>query len=105
MQYDGKYNVFDINKINTYPLSTRSNKVMLDDLIKPGDIDNVVIDLPDKICSDIETIASAIVSCRKSDQPVVLFTGAHLIKNGLGPLLTDLVMRGLVSLCYCYTRF
>ena len=98
MQYNGKYKVFDISKINTYPLSTRSNKVTLNDLTRPGDIDNVAIDLPDKICSDIETIASAIVSCRKSDKPVVLFTGAHLIKNGLGPLLADLVRRGLVSL-------
>ncbi|MBW7991880.1 MAG: hypothetical protein FVQ84_17930 [Planctomycetes bacterium] len=98
MKYDGKYNIFDINKINTYPLSTRSNKVTLDDLKRPGDIDNVAIDLPDKICSDIETIARAIVSCRKSGKPVVLFTGAHLIKNGLGPLLADLVKRGLVSL-------
>jgi len=98
MQYDGKYKVFDLNKINTYPLSTRSNKVTLNDLIRPGDIDNLVLDLPDKICSDIETIARAIVSGRKSDKPVVLLTGAHLIKNGLGPLLADLVRRGLVTL-------
>ena len=98
MKYYGKYKVFDNNKINAYPLSTRSNKVTLDDLARPGDIDNVVIDLPDNICSDIETIASAIVSCQKSDKPVVLFTGAHLIKNGLGPLLADLVKRRLVSL-------
>lgn len=98
MQYNGKYKVFDLDKIDTYPLSTRSNKVTLDDLIKPGDIDNLVIDLPDKICSDIETIARAIVSGRKSEKPVVLFTGAHLIKNGLGPLLADLVRRGLVTL-------
>lgn len=98
MRYGGKYKVFEISKINTYPLSTRSNKVTLDDLTRPGDIDNFAVDLPDKICSDIETIASAIVSCRKSDKPVVLFTGAHLIKNGLGPLLADLVKRRLVSL-------
>lgn len=98
MQYDGKYKVFDLDKIDTYPLSTRSNKVTLDDLVGPGDIDNLVIDLPDKICSDIETIARTIVSSRKSEKPVVLFTGAHLIKNGLGPLLADLVKRGLVSL-------
>ncbi len=98
MQYTGKYSIFDINKISTYPLSTRSNKVTLDDLIRPGDIENVVIDLPDNICSDIAAIAGAIVSTRKSDKPVVLFTGAHLIKNGLGPLLADLVIRGLVSL-------
>jgi hypothetical protein len=98
MQYNGKHKVFDINKINTYPLSTRSNKVTFDDLVIPGDIDNVVIDLPDNIVSDIETIAKAIVSSRKFDKPVILFTGAHLIKNGLGPLLADLVKRGLVSL-------
>ena len=98
MQYDGKYNIFDINTVDTYPLSTRSNKVTLDDLIKPGDIDNIVIDLPERICSDIETIARAIVSARESKKPVVLFTGAHLIKNGLGPLLVDLVKRDLISL-------
>ena len=98
MQYDGKYNVFDSSKIDTYPLSTRSNKVTLDDLVRPMDIENITIDLPDKTCSDIETIAGAVVSSRKAEKPVVLFTGAHLIKNGLGPLLADLVKRGLVTL-------
>ena len=98
MDYDGKYNVFDLNKINTYPLGTRSNKVTLDDLIRPVELENLVIDLPDKTCSDIETVARTIVLGRKSDKPVVLFTGAHLIKNGLGPLLADLVRRGLVTL-------
>lgn len=98
MQYDGKYNVFDLNRINTYPLGTRSNKVTLDDLIRPLELDNLVIDLPEKTCSDIETIAGAVVSSRKAEKPVVLFTGAHLIKNGLSPLLADLVRRGLVTL-------
>lgn len=98
MDYDGKYNVFDLNRINTYPLGTRSNKVTLDDLVRPVDLDNLDIDLPDKTCSDIETVARAIVSGRKADKPVVLFAGAHLIKNGLGPLLADLVRRGLVTL-------
>ncbi|MBN1804387.1 MAG: hypothetical protein JW837_03980 [Sedimentisphaerales bacterium] len=98
MQYEGKYKIFNVGQISTYPLSTRSNKVKLEDLIKPGDIDKLVIDLPDKICSDIEIIAKAILSARESDRPVVLFTGAHLIKNGLGPLLADLVKRRLVSL-------
>jgi len=98
MQYDGKYNVFDSSKIDTYPLSTRSNKVTLNDLVRPMDIEKVTIDLPENTCSDIETIAGAVVSSRKAEKPVVLFTGAHLIKNGLGPLLADLVRRGLVTL-------
>ena len=98
MQYNGKYNVFDSSKIDTYPLGTRSNKVTLNDLVRPMDIENITIDLPEKTCSDIETIAGAVLSSGKADKPVVIFTGAHLIKNGLGPLLADLVRRGLVTL-------
>jgi len=98
MDYNGKYSVFNPDRINTYPLSTRTNKVALKDLIWPADIDNLSIDLPDSTRSDIETIAQAIVSARKTDKPVVLFTGAHLIKNGLGPLLAELVNRRLVTL-------
>ena len=98
MQYNGKYNIFDPNKIKTYPLSTRTNKVTLNDLVSLAEVDKLVIDLPDKTVNDIEVIADAIVSARKADNPVIIFTGAHLIKNGLGPLLVELVNRGIVSL-------
>lgn len=97
MQYDGRYNAFDLGRVNTYPLSTRANKVVLDNLVRPAGIDKLKLDLPDKVCGDIETIAREIVSSRKVGKPVVVFTGAHLIKNGLGPLLADLVNRDLVS--------
>jgi len=98
MEYDGKYNAFDLGKVSTYPLSTRSNKVTLDDLVRPEDLDALAFELPETTCSDIETVARAIISCREAGRPVVFFTGAHLIKNGLGLLLADLVKRNLVSL-------
>lgn len=100
MHYKGKYNVFDPKRISAYPLSTRTNKVTLKDLIYCEEVDNLAKagDLPDKICDDIEAIANAIVAARKADKPVILFTGAHLIKNGLGPLLIDLIERSVVSL-------
>ena len=98
MQYKGKYKIFDTNKINTYPLNTRTNKVTLKDLVMPDDVDKLEIDLPDSTCSDIESIAESTILANRSGKPVILFTGAHLIKNGLGPLLVDLVNRGLVSL-------
>jgi hypothetical protein len=98
MQYNGRYNAFDLNRVGTYPLRTRANKVTLDDLVRPADIDKLKLDLSDKVCGDIEAIAKAIVSSRKAGKPVVVFIGAHLIKNGLGPLLADLVNRGLVTL-------
>jgi hypothetical protein len=98
MEYKGKYNVFDIEKIGTYPLSTRSNKVTLDDLVRPGDVDKLHIDLPDKTRDGVESVAEAIISARQADRPVVFFTGAHLIKNGMGPLLLELVNRRIVTL-------
>lgn len=98
MQYRGKYKIFDSSKISTYPLSTRINKVRLGDLVLPGDVDSLVIDLPDEVTRDMEAVAEAVVSARKAESPVVLFTGAHLIKNGLGPLLADLVRRRHVTL-------
>jgi len=98
MDYNGKYNVFEPTKISTYPLSTRANKVTLKDLMLPAGIDNLPIKLSPPTCSDIETIAQEIVSARRADKPVVLFAGAHLIKNGLGPLLVDLVERHAVTL-------
>jgi hypothetical protein len=35
---------------------------------------------------------------RKNGWPVVLFTGAHLLKNGFGPLVVDWMRRGVVTL-------
>ena len=98
MEYDGRYNAFDLGQVNTYPLNTRSNKVTLNDLVRPEDIDDFALDLPVGICGEIENIAQAMVSSRQAGRPVVVFTGAHLIKNGLGPLLAEMVKRGLVSL-------
>ncbi|MHC4682262.1 MAG: hypothetical protein ACYTEK_26675 [Planctomycetota bacterium] len=98
MEYDGKYKAFDLSRISTYPLRTRSNKVTLDDLVGPADLEHLSIELPDNIWRDIESTAEAIVASRKAGKPVIVFTGAHLIKNGLGPLLGDLVRRDIVSL-------
>ncbi len=98
MDYNGKYNAFDLDRVNTYPLSTRSNKVTLDDLIHPEELGDLALDLPKETYGEIENIALAIVSSRQAGKPVVVFTGAHLIKNGLGPLLAEMVKRNLVSL-------
>jgi hypothetical protein len=98
MDYHGRYNAFDLSRVNTYPLNTRSNKVSLDDLIRPEDVDDIALELSVKTCDEIENVAQVIVSCRQNGKPVVFFTGAHLIKNGLGLLLSDMVKRGLVSL-------
>ena len=98
MDYQGRYDIFDLGRISTYPLNTRANKVTLKDLIQPEEIGDLAITVSEGIRRDVETVARAMIAARQANQPVVLFTGAHLIKNGFGPLLADLVKRRLVSL-------
>jgi hypothetical protein len=87
-----------VTKVKTYPVGTRSNKVTLDDVLRTSGVDAMVFDLPAETTRIIETVAQHVVSARKQGKPVVLFTGAHLVKNGLSVLLVDLVRRGLVTL-------
>jgi hypothetical protein len=98
MEYKGKYDVFDIGRIRTYPLNTRSNKVRLSDLVRAEDIGDLPIDLPDETREAVEAVAEAMISASQAGRPVVFFSGAHLIKNGMGPLLVELVNRRIVTL-------
>jgi len=98
MHYRGKYPIFDTSRIRTYPLETRRNKVTLDELLRPADIEKFAVDLPRRTQDDIAAVAEAVVSARRAGKPVVAFTGAHLVKNGLGPLLAELVVRRVVTL-------
>ncbi|MBN2073668.1 MAG: hypothetical protein JW770_06970 [Actinobacteria bacterium] len=84
--------------IKTYPVSERGNKVSRENLIEPKEVldDSTVYKFKDY--ENIKKIAEKIVSSRSSGKPVILFTGAHLVKNGLSLLLIDLVRRGMVTL-------
>jgi hypothetical protein len=98
MEYAGRYKAFDPSRVETYPLSRRSNKVTLGDLVLPAHVETLDLEVPEAVGREIKTVAEAMVAARREEKPVILFTGAHLIKNGLGPLLADLVERRLVTL-------
>lgn len=98
MEYKGRYNAFDPGQIECYPLSERTNKVRLGDLFEPDLISEMTFSVPKQVEDNIDKLAGEIVSAREQKRPVVLFTGAHLIKNGLGKLLADLVKRGMFTL-------
>lgn len=102
MGYRGKYPIFDPVKIKTEPIDLRKNKVHLADLVFPEQLANGAKikadkDLPEATVTMIRELAKAVLDARRADRPVILFTGAHAIKNGLGPLLADLVKRGILT--------
>lgn len=98
MEYNGKYKIFDSAHIDTYPISERTNKVKLADIVNPGDVDGMSFDVSKRSAENIRMVAKVIISARKNDKPVILFTGAHLIKNGLGRLLIEIINRDLITL-------
>ena len=98
MEYKGKYEIFDAGRISTYPVSGRKNKVMLSDLLEPAAVVESGYEVSGGTEELIEKVSRAIVDSRRGGRPVILFTGAHLIKNGLGKLVIDLVDRGMVTL-------
>ena len=98
MEYKGRYNIFDPAQIVTYPVSERSNKVKLDDLLNPESIGEMAFPVPQDVQDNILLLAREIIAAREKNRPVLFFTGAHLIKNGLGKLLADLVRLGLITI-------
>lgn len=97
MQYKGRYEVFDPARIQTFPVKGRSNKVKYGDLREIDEVLNSVVDLPVEVKLNIEALAREIIDRRAKGQPVLLFTGGHLVKNGLNRLLVDLIHRGLFT--------
>ena len=98
MEYKGRYRIFDPAQIVTYPVSERTNKVKLADLVDPDHISRMAPEVPNDVTDDITLLAREIVAAREKSRPVLLFTGAHLIKNGLGRLVGDLVRRGMFTM-------
>ena len=98
MKYEGKYTIFDINRIKTYPVAGRTNKVKHSDLIFPDQVDDLDLTVDDVIRDRIKDLAKQIVLAREKDQPVIFFTGGHLIKNGLSLLLGELIKKNMFSM-------
>jgi len=97
MNYRGRYNIFDPQEIRTYPISTRNNKVQLTDLMEPSTAIKQDFKVSPETDKNIQKLAGKLLALRQKNLPVILFTGAHLIKNGLGLLLLDLVKKDLIT--------
>lgn len=97
-----KYTPVSLKKIRTYSLSKRKSKVEVSLSAIPheaghsfkGFIDN----LPDALAArDFKLIVKAIITARRNKRPVILGMGAHPIKVGLSPVITDLMNKGIIT--------
>jgi hypothetical protein len=92
----------DLSLLKTYPLASRKSKVDRADFAhpwKPGGALREFLDgLPNILASsDLRDVVSAMTRARQDGRHVVLAMGAHPIKVGLNPVLTDMMHRGIVT--------
>jgi hypothetical protein len=99
-----KYGVkpYDLDRIRSYPLQDRPNKVEVDSFCHPHEkgatLCQFLNNLPDILgAQKLKELAQAIINARSSKKSIIWGMGGHVIKTGLSPVLIDLMDRGLVS--------
>ncbi|MES0335672.1 MAG: hypothetical protein SFH39_04855, partial [Candidatus Magnetobacterium sp. LHC-1] len=91
-----------LTDVKRYSLSARSSKVNLRQQGKPflrgGSFRGFLDTMPEVLAaSELKKAACAIMEARNRNKPVVLGMGAHPIKVGLSPLITDLMKQETVT--------
>lgn len=92
----------DVTRLKTYPLRRRHSKVRVSDVASPwqrgGTFKKFLDALPDILAvKTFRAVVQAIVRARRRERPVIVGMGAHPVKVGLGPVLVDLLERGIVT--------
>lgn len=86
-----RYPLFDRSKLKTLPLGQRKNIVRMPDLLP---LDGQV---PPYGNADLAVVGERIRAARADNRPVILSIGAHVIKQGCGRFLIDLMKRGMIT--------
>lgn len=91
-----------LDEVSTYPLASRPSKVKIEDFATPitGDssLRDYLASLPNILAvQSLRELAARMRRAREVRKPIVWGIGGHVIKTGLGPIIIDLMRRGLVT--------
>jgi hypothetical protein len=97
-----RYEPADLSKVRTYPLSERENKETVDQCGSPhqrgASVRDFLSRLPRVLGADaLLKVADHVVTSRRAGRPVLMMMGGHVVKCGLGPVVVDLIERGVVT--------
>ncbi len=92
----------DLSRVRTFPLSRRPSLVQVDGLARPyregQSLRSFLDSLPSFLAAaDLRTIARELARRHHAGKRILLGMGAHPIKVGLGPVIVDLMRRGLID--------
>ncbi|MCG3152127.1 MAG: hypothetical protein GEEBNDBF_01415 [bacterium] len=98
-----RYPELDLSALQLQPIATREHKVRAADFVDVKSLDRAAgaflwDALPDQFAGiDLRDTARHLVDCLAHGWPVVLTTGAHVVKVGVSPYLIDWIQRGVLS--------
>lgn len=97
-----KYHPVSLKSVKSYSLCGRKSMVNLKSFaeapVKGGTMHEFLDKLPDVYAArDFRSVVKAIVSARADGRPVILGMGAHPVKLGLSPLITELMRRDVIT--------
>ncbi len=85
----------DRRRLTMHPLASRQHELQIDAIAVTAD--TALPSLPDTERPRLQRCAQRIREARRAGKPVILTFGAHLVKNGLGPLVIRLLEEGWVT--------
>ena len=96
------YQPIDLSALRLMSIAERQHKVRLEDLAVPAAPEAGLAEffesLPSTpVTSGLRDLAHAIAEAARKDSPVVIAFGGHVIKCGVGPVIIDLMERGIVT--------
>jgi hypothetical protein len=92
----------DLKRVKTYSAADRPSKVTVAEFASgwtPGASFAAFLErLPNILAAaDLKAVIAAIVEAHRKQRPIIFGMGAHVIKVGLGPVVIDLMERGLIT--------
>jgi hypothetical protein len=92
----------DISRIRTVSVAARENKVRAEEFARApspgGSFGDFLDSLPDILqARSFRAVVDATAAAARERRAVVCMMGGHLVKTGLGPVLIDLVRRGVIT--------
>jgi hypothetical protein len=92
----------DLARVRTVPVAGRPNKVRSEDFARPPGADTSFAAFLDSLphilqARSLLAVIDAMADAARARRPVVCMMGGHIIKTGVGPVLIDLVRRGVIT--------
>lgn len=97
-----EFKEFDCSRLKRYSVGEMPRKVEIANAAHPwhagSSVMGLIESLPDVLAGkDIKAAIDAISSAAKSNKPVILMMGAHVIKCGLSPIIANLILRKVIT--------